>query len=91
MIADGLDRLKGKLWYSNIAYGLLPPQFTISEARIVYEAIVGHTYPAGNFSRDLIKSGLVRKSESNRSLSRGRPAQLFEFASPEFAWINRRS
>src|SRR4029077_2785640 len=41
IVADGVDRLRGKLWYSNIAVGLLPERFTMPQARRLYEAISG--------------------------------------------------
>jgi 8-oxo-dGTP diphosphatase len=90
IVADGLERLRGKLWYSNVAVGLLPRFFTIAEARAVYEQIAGVAYDAGNFSRDLRASGLVvdtgRVADDGRS---GRPAGLYRFVSREPAWSPR--
>jgi 8-oxo-dGTP diphosphatase len=89
MIADGQERLRGKLWYSNIAYALLPSRFTMTEARRVYEAISGRGHSAGNFARDLERSGLVRKAGGQSHPPRGRPAALYEFVSGAFAWSRR--
>jgi 8-oxo-dGTP diphosphatase len=89
MIEDGLERLRGKLWYSNIAIGLLPQEFTLSQARAVYEAIAGKAYDPGNFARDLKNSGLITEAEGTRAEGRGRPAQLFKFVSREAAWSPR--
>jgi 8-oxo-dGTP diphosphatase len=87
LIADGLERLRGKLWYSNVAVGLLPAEFTMSQARRVYESISGVTYDPANFTRDLRASGLVEPSESvARSERAGRPARLYRFVSSEPAW-----
>jgi 8-oxo-dGTP diphosphatase len=90
IVSDGLERLRGKLWYSNIAVGLLPHFFTIAEAREVYEQIAAVTYDPGNFSRDLRASGLVvdtgRVSDDGRS---GRPAGLYRFGSRKPAWSPR--
>ena len=90
IVRDGLERVRGKLWYSNIAVGLLPPAFTIAQAREVYEQVAGLRYDPGNFSRDLRASGLV--VESGRVAERGgagRPAQLFRFASAKPTWTPR--
>ena len=35
-----LERVEGKLWWSNIVVGILPGPFTMSDARRVYEAMV---------------------------------------------------
>ena len=90
IVADGLERIRGKLWYSNIAVGLLPEEFTIAEAREVYELLAGVRYDPANFSRDLRASGLVRE---RRGLAThggaGRPARLFSFVSREPTWTPR--
>jgi 8-oxo-dGTP diphosphatase len=90
IVEDGLERVRGKLWYSNIAVGLLPPEFTIAQARAVYEEVAGVDYDAGNFSRDLRASGLV--VEAGRLADQhgaGRPARLFRFVSRDPAWAPR--
>jgi 8-oxo-dGTP diphosphatase len=90
IVADALERVRGKLWYSNVAVGLLPAEFTIAQAREVYEQIAGIAYDPGNFSRDLRASGLI--VESGRVAQRsgvGRPARLFRFVSAEPTWTPR--
>lgn len=82
MISDGLERLQGKLSYSNIAAGLLPAQFTIAQARAVYEAIGGAAVDAPNLSRRLRASGLVAETGETAcsgSTLGGRPAKLYRF------------
>jgi 8-oxo-dGTP diphosphatase len=91
IIADGTDRLRGKLWYSNIAVGLLPERFTMPQARRLYEAISGVTYEASNFRRELEQSGLVRSTGVVVKGVPGRPAMLYEFVERRPAWSLRRS
>lgn len=91
LVADGLERIRGKLWYSNVAVGLLPPEFTIAQAREVYEQLAGVAYDAGNFSRDLRASGLVVETGGVAERpGAGRPARLFRFVSRDPAWSPRR-
>ncbi|MGC8460978.1 MAG: NUDIX hydrolase [Candidatus Dormibacteria bacterium] len=91
MIRDGVDRLRGKLWYSNIAVGLLPREFTMPEARHVFEEISGMQYEPSNFRRELIASGLVQRT-GNRVLGKsGRPADCYEFMEATPSWSERRS
>lgn len=90
IVEDGLERVRGKLWYSNIAVGLLPPEFTIAQARSVYEQLAGVEYDAGNFSRDLRASGLVVETGGfAEQHGAGRPARLFRFVSRDPTWSPR--
>jgi 8-oxo-dGTP diphosphatase len=91
IVADGTERLRGKLWYSNIAVGLLPERFTMPQARRLYDAISGVTHEASNFRRELEQSGLVRSTGEVVKGVPGRPAMLYEFVSRRPAWSPRRS
>jgi 8-oxo-dGTP diphosphatase len=86
MLAVALDRVEGKLWWSNVARGILPGPFSMSDARAVYEAIAGVRYDAATFARDLKATGLVAATGERRAEGRGRPAALYRFASREPAW-----
>ena len=57
ILAVALDRVAGKLWWSNVAVGILPGSFTLAEARGVYEAISGTVYDPSTFARDLRGTG----------------------------------
>ena len=79
-LADyALARLQAKLEYSNIAYGLLPREFSLAELQEVHEAILGRTLDRRNFRKRVLGEGLVRELERVR---RGphRPAALYAFA-----------
>lgn len=92
VIRDGVDRLRGKLWWSNIAVGLLPERFTMPVARQLYEAISGVRYEPSNFRRGMEQSGLVRVTGENAKTGRGgRPAALYEFVNRQPEWSTRRS
>lgn len=89
MIEDALERMRGKLWYSNIAVGLLPEVFSMGDAKKIYEAIAGKKYDASNFSRDLRGSGLIEEAGERVSPDRGRPGKGYRFISIEPAWGKR--
>jgi 8-oxo-dGTP diphosphatase len=91
IVADGVARLRGKLWWSNIAVGLLPEHFTMPQARGVFEAISGVVYEPSNFRRELEQSGLVRATGRVAKGAPGRPAALYEFVERRPAWSLRRS
>ena len=91
VIADAVERLRGKVWWSNIAVGLLPERFTMPQARRVFEAISGVAYEPSNFRRGLEQSGLVRPTGAVVKRGPGRPAALYEFVDRQPAWSTRRS
>jgi len=74
-----LDRLRAKLAYTNIVYGLLPAAFTLGELQRIYEIILGRGLDRRNFRKKLLASGLLRPLDRQR---RGphRPAALYRFA-----------
>ena len=86
IVAAALDRLEGKLWWSNVAVGVLPGAFTLSEARAVFEAIAGRAYDPGTFARDLRATGLVEPTGEQRREGPGRPAATYRFRTHEPAW-----
>ena len=91
VITDAVERLRGKLWWSNIAVGLLPERFTMPQARRLFEAISGATYEPSNFRRELEQSGLVRSTGAVAKGGPGRPAALYEFVDRTPMWNSRRS
>ena len=80
-------RLRAKLSYTNVGFALAPDTFTISELREMYVAALGHDVSATNLQRVLLRRGVLRRVEGQRAPGRagGRPAALFEFASPRYA------
>ena len=89
--ADGVARLPGKLWWSNVSVGLLPERFTMSRARRVFEASSGARCEPSSFQRELDRSGPVQATRLvAKGGSRG-PGELCEFVSRQPAWSLRRS
>jgi len=76
------DRLSAKLSYTNIAFALAPPVFTISELRGLYSAALGYRVSATNLQRVLSRRGLLTPTGETAPPGRagGRPAALFSFA-----------
>lgn len=86
MIQEGIERLKGKLWFSNIAVGLLPEEFTLFQAQKVYQAIAQVDYDKANFRRDLKASKFIKPTGNQVVEGRGRPAATYRFVSRELNW-----
>jgi ADP-ribose pyrophosphatase YjhB (NUDIX family) len=77
----GRERLRAKLSYTNVGFGLAPSSFTISELRELYVAALGHPVSATNLQRVLLRRGVLEATGERRDPgpSGGRPASLFRF------------
>jgi 8-oxo-dGTP diphosphatase len=73
-----LERLRAKLAYTNIVYGLLPREFSLGQLQGIYEIILGRRLDRRNFRKKLLATGLLRRLPKVR---RGphRPATLYTF------------
>jgi len=78
ILADGVERARGRLEYSNLALAFVGREFTIADLRRVYETVWGRALDAGNFHRKVTgASGLVQPTGNLRLQERGRPAELY--------------
>ncbi|NTW75677.1 MAG: NUDIX hydrolase [Candidatus Moranbacteria bacterium] len=73
------ERLRSKLGYSNIAYGLMPKEFTLTELQSTYESILGHELDKRNFRKKIQDIGLVKETGKIRRAGPSRPARLYAF------------
>jgi 8-oxo-dGTP diphosphatase len=76
-------RLRSKLEYTNVAYSLLPRQFTLSDLQQVYEAILDRDMDKRNFRRRMLSLGIIRAAGSKRMEGAHRPAELYTFTRRE--------
>ena len=79
MIDYALRRLQAKLDYSNVAYSLLPEEFSLSELQGTYEAILGRRLDKRNFRKRILSLEIVEATGRVTSVGRHRPAQLYRF------------
>jgi ADP-ribose pyrophosphatase YjhB (NUDIX family) len=76
--AVALERLRAKIAYTNVAYGLLPRAFTLAELQRVYEVIRGRPLDRRNFRKRVLEAGLIRPVQRYRRGAH-RPAALYAF------------
>jgi len=74
-----ITRLRAKLGYTNIAFHLLPPTFTLTELQHAYEAILRRRVDKRNFRRRMIASGILDATDDKRREGSHRPAVLYRF------------
>ncbi len=74
-------RLRSKLEYTNVAYSLLPHNFTLSQLQSTYEAILGQPLDKRNFRKKFLSLGLIESANQKQVGARGRSAELYRFRS----------
>ena len=81
VLDTAMTRLRNKLEYTNVAYSLMPREFTLRDLQAVYESIYGRSFDKRNFRRRMISQGLIRPTGRTYASGAHRPAELFEFTS----------
>jgi 8-oxo-dGTP diphosphatase len=76
-----LRRLRYKMEYTNVAYSLLPPYFTMSQLQTVYESIAGRRLDKRNFRKRILALDIVQPTERTVLFGAHRPAKLYTFSS----------
>jgi ADP-ribose pyrophosphatase YjhB (NUDIX family) len=74
-----LERLRAKLAYTNIVYGLLPSAFTLGELQDIYEVILDRRLDRRNFRKKLLAGDLLEPVGKQRRGAH-RPAALYRFS-----------
>ncbi len=79
VIRYGVQRLRWKLEYTNVAWSLLPETFTLTELQNVYEAILGRKLDRRNFRKKILSLNLLAPTGKQRLAGAHRPAVLYRF------------
>ncbi len=77
IIEYGLERLRNKIEYTDIAFNLMPDLFTLTELQQVYEVILGRELLKANFRRKI--ADMVIETNKYTRDSGHRPSKLFRF------------
>jgi len=83
-----VERLRAKVSYSNIVYGLMPDKFRLSELQKMYELILGDELDKRNFRKRMLASGLLQETGKKDLLGAHRPAMLYQFKKMEITFLN---
>ncbi|GLR28038.1 Uncharacterized conserved protein [Psychrobacter pacificensis] len=79
VIATAISRLRAKIEYRPLIFGLMPDVFTLSQLQQSVEALSGIRLHKQNFRRLLESQNLVMETGESSSAQRGRPAKLYRF------------
>jgi 8-oxo-dGTP diphosphatase len=79
MVKYGLERLRRKIQYTNVAYGLLLKDFTLTEIQKVYEIIWDKELDKRNFRKQIKTLNIIELTGKTRRGEKNRPANLYQF------------
>ena len=79
VIATAISRLRAKIEYQPLIFGLMPDVFTLLQLQKSVEALSGNRLHKQNFRRLLDAQNLVMPTGESSSAQRGRPAKLYRF------------
>jgi ADP-ribose pyrophosphatase YjhB (NUDIX family) len=77
IIEYGIERLRTKIEYTDIAFNLMPEKFTLTQLQQVYEVILGTELLKANFRRKT--ADLVLETNEYTKDAGHRPSKLFRF------------
>lgn len=77
IIEYGIERLRSKIEYTDIAFNLMPELFTLTELQQVYEVIMDKELLKANFRRKT--ADMVLETNEYRKDAGHRPSKLFRF------------
>lgn len=77
ILGTAVARLRGKLDYSPIGFGLLPEVFTLRDLQDVHEAILGTQVNKPAFRRRMLDKGWIEGTGAREEGAAYRPAELY--------------
>jgi hypothetical protein len=80
-IEAAVERLRAKLSYTNIGFGLAPVEFTVHTLRMIVSAALGYEVSATNLNRVMTRRQMIEPTGTTTSSSShgGRPAGVYRF------------
>ncbi len=85
-----LERLRSKMRYQPIAFGLLPLKFPLSQLQQLYETVLGITLDKRNFRKKVMALDILTPVKGQSTTGAHRPAQLYSFDSKKYERIKKR-
>jgi 8-oxo-dGTP diphosphatase len=77
ILADGVERARGKLEYTTLAAAFCRAEFTVAELRRIYEIVWDTQLDPRNFHRKLTSTEFLEPTGEATSRNGGRPAALY--------------
>lgn len=85
IVAYALRRLRAKLTYEPVGFGLLPDKFLFSDLENLYATLLDRPVDRRNFRKKVLGFGILRELNQKVSEGKGRPAVLYQFDAERYA------
>jgi 8-oxo-dGTP diphosphatase len=82
-----ISRVRAKLGYSNVAWSLLPAEFTISRLQATYEAILDRPIDKRNFIKKILAIDMIESTGHKEDGAAHRPGALYRFRSRQLEYF----
>lgn len=79
ILNDSVDKLKSKIFETDILKNLFNEEFTLPELQKVYETILDKTFDRRNFRKKLINDGVIEDTNKVVNFEGKKPAKLYKF------------
>lgn len=87
MLKAAVERVQAKLEYTNVAWSLLPVEFTLTNLRETYEAILGHDIDKRNFIKKVLALDMLEETGKREMNASHRPGALYRFKHRELTFF----
>lgn len=74
-----VQRIRSRVTYTTLISKIIPKEFTLTELKQAYEAILHQPLDKRNFRKKLLKTDVLRELDKERSGEPWRPAKLYSF------------
>jgi 8-oxo-dGTP diphosphatase len=88
ILRRAVARLRAKVSYSSIVYGLLPEQFRLSDLQKIYEIIIDAKLDKRNFRKRMLATRLLEETGRKDMTGAHRPAMLYQFRKREVVFFD---
>lgn len=79
ILNDSIDKLKSKIFETDILKNLFNEEFTLPELQKVYETILNKSFDRRNFRKKLINDGVIIDTNKLINFEGKKPAKLYKF------------
>lgn len=85
ILKDALTRLRERIHFHPVAFGLLPKEFTMKELRTLYEAVFCVSFDHRSFGGRMLRTGLLVKVAP----ASGHKSSVYRFDAEKYEELRR--
>lgn len=78
ILLEALSRMRNKVKYTDIAFNLVPEEFTLTDLQVVYEVLLGQKLYKSNF-RESVEQRITETGSRARPITSSRQAKLYRY------------